>query len=86
MNGLVGMFGCFDSSLTCLFRFVLAVLAGQAFIQVRTHADTLPIQQSQSAAVVTRLTLAHVVLGRVVCCGPLQVGYPGVGVRHIQWN
>lgn len=51
----------------------LVILAGQAFVQVWAQAHAPPAQQSQSGPVVTRLTLAHVVLCHVVRSGPLQV-------------
>lgn len=34
----------------------------------------------------TRLTLAHVILGHVVRDGLPQVGCPVAGARHVHWN
>ncbi len=74
-------------TLTWGFGFIaLEILAGQAFKQVRAQTHTLSIQQSESASVLTRFTLANVILCHVVCYGLLQVGYPGVSVWHFQWN
>lgn len=74
-------------SLTWVLSFIaLEILAAQAFKQMRAHADALPIQQRESGSVMTRLTLAHVVLGHVVCRRLFQVGNPGVGVGHFDWN
>lgn len=87
MNGLVCRPYLPLFTLTWTFSFItLEILAAQAFKQVRAQAYTLSIQQSQSAPVQTRLALAHVVVGHIVCYGPLQVGYPGVSVRHFQWD
>ena len=69
---------------SCFVAF--EVLAAQAFEQVSTHADTLSVQQGESAAVMTWLTLAQVILCHVVCCGLPQVRDPGVSVLHVQWN
>lgn len=84
---------CLDRSNTAVFRLTsiwsfvaFVILAGQTFKQARAEADTLPIQQSQSASVLTRLTLTHIVLCYIVCCGLLQVGNPDVGIWYIQWN
>lgn len=74
-------------SLTSVSYFVaLEVLAAQAFVQVGTHADTLSVQQSESASVMTWLTLAQVILCHIVCRGLPQVRDPGVSVRHVQRN
>lgn len=74
-------------SLTWALGFIaLEILAAQAFKQMRAHADALSIQQRESGSVMTRLTLAHVVLGHVVRRRLFQVGNLGVGTGHFDWN
>lgn len=77
---------CWDTLTWVLSLICFVILAGQAFKLVRTHAYTLSIQESESSATVTGLTLAHIILCHVVLHGLFQVGYLGVCSWHIQWN
>lgn len=72
--------------LTGLALFGLEVLAGQALVEMGAQAYALSVQQGESASVLARPALAHMVLCHVVGRRPFQVGNPFVCVGQVQRN
>jgi len=60
------------------------VLAGQAFVCRFAKTTAHAVYEDSGAIVVAGFTLAYIVLGHIVHDRMLHVGYPGVGVRHVQ--